>query len=167
LGSSSMFRFLTKYILLSSPNVNWNPSQIYCRPFHILRLTGTCWKRLIPKSSSSPSACASPVNQALFDGRIRIDDEIYEDTMATFPELGEEPYTKLIKIDEDWMKSADGKKRWRDLCERCVARLKPFGSTCLTMTTLQLQGQSQGLQLWLPHQDRCGRRVWRAKHHLR
>jgi hypothetical protein len=162
-----MFRFLTKYILLSSPHVNWHPSQIYCRPFLFSDLLEPVGKGRSQRAQAHQVRVRLLLTKPPFDRRNRIDDEIYEDTMATFPELGEEPYTKLIKIDEDWMKSADGKKRWRDLCERCVARLKPFGSTCLTMTTLQLQGQSQGLQLWLPHQDRCGRRVWRAKHHLR
>lgn len=38
--------------------------------------------------------------------------------MKTFPELATEPYDKLTKIDEDWMKSNDGKKRWREFIER-------------------------------------------------
>lgn len=33
--------------------------------------------------------------------------------METFPELAKEPYENLSKLDEDWMKSADGKERWR------------------------------------------------------
>ena len=37
--------------------------------------------------------------------------------MTTFPEFAE-PHAALIKLDEDWMKSADGKKRWRVFCER-------------------------------------------------
>ena len=48
----------------------------------------------------------------------RLDDEIYEDAIKTFPEFAEPPHEKLVKIDEDWMKSADGKKRWREFCER-------------------------------------------------
>lgn len=43
-----------------------------------------------------------------------IDDEIFEHTMKAFPELAEEPYEKLAKLDEDWMKSNQGKKRWRE-----------------------------------------------------
>lgn len=43
-----------------------------------------------------------------------IDDEIFEHTMKAFPELAEEPYEKLTKLDEDWMKSNQGKKRWRE-----------------------------------------------------
>ena len=33
--------------------------------------------------------------------------------MKDFPELAADSYEKLRKLDEDWMKSADGKKRWR------------------------------------------------------
>lgn len=48
----------------------------------------------------------------------RYDDEIFDHLMKTFPELATEPYDKLTKIDEDWMKSNDGKKRWREFIER-------------------------------------------------
>lgn len=37
--------------------------------------------------------------------------------MATFPEFAEESHEKLTKLDEDWMKSEDGKKRWREFIE--------------------------------------------------
>lgn len=33
--------------------------------------------------------------------------------MREFPELAEEPYNGLRKLDEDWMKTAEGKNRWR------------------------------------------------------
>jgi len=48
----------------------------------------------------------------------KYDDEIFEHTMSTFPELAEDEHKKLVVVDEDWMKSADGKKRWRVFCER-------------------------------------------------
>jgi hypothetical protein len=32
--------------------------------------------------------------------------------MTEFPELATEPHEKLRKLDEAWMKSAEGKKRW-------------------------------------------------------
>ena len=48
------------------------------------------------------------------------DDEIFEHTLKAFPELAEDDYSKLIKIDEDWMKSEDGKQRWREFCESLV-----------------------------------------------
>jgi hypothetical protein len=53
----------------------------------------------------------------------RLDDEIYEHTMRVFPELSEPPHEKLVRIDEDWMKSADGKKRWRGFIEEYVTTL--------------------------------------------
>jgi len=31
-----------------------------------------------------------------------------------------EPYDELVKLDEDWMKSPEGKTRWRNLFERWV-----------------------------------------------
>lgn len=37
--------------------------------------------------------------------------------MAAFPEFAEESHEKLTKLDEDWMKSEDGKKRWREFIE--------------------------------------------------
>lgn len=43
----------------------------------------------------------------------RYDDEIFEHTLSTFPELKDDDYAKLIKIDEDWMKTKEGKERWR------------------------------------------------------
>ncbi|KAH8102154.1 DUF757-domain-containing protein [Cristinia sonorae] len=42
----------------------------------------------------------------------KIDDEIFEHTMSEFPELNEAPYDKVTQLDEDWLKSAEGKKRW-------------------------------------------------------
>ena len=54
--------------------------------------------------------------------------------MATFPELAEPPHTKLVKIDEDWMKSADGKKRWRELCERYKDKVKDYNFGSLIRT---------------------------------
>jgi hypothetical protein len=50
----------------------------------------------------------------------KYDDEIFEHTMQTFPELAEEPHEKVVKIDEEWMKSKDGKVRWRDFIQACV-----------------------------------------------
>jgi len=47
----------------------------------------------------------------------RLDDEIYEHLMSTFPELAEPPHNKLVNLDEDWMKSAEGKERWRSFIQ--------------------------------------------------
>lgn len=43
----------------------------------------------------------------------RLDDEIYNHTMEFFPELSVDNHAKLTKLDEEWMKSEDGKNRWR------------------------------------------------------
>ncbi|KAF7343354.1 DUF757-domain-containing protein [Mycena venus] len=47
----------------------------------------------------------------------KIDDEIYEDTLKTFPELAENDYAKLVKLDEEGMKNPEGKERWRAFIE--------------------------------------------------
>ena len=47
----------------------------------------------------------------------RIDDEIFEHTMKTFPELSDNAYEKLIKLDEEWLKSVERKQRWRVFIE--------------------------------------------------
>ena len=47
----------------------------------------------------------------------RLDDEIYEHTMSAFPEFSEDEHAKLVKLDEDWLKSESGKKRWREFCQ--------------------------------------------------
>ena len=56
----------------------------------------------------------------------RIDDEIFEHTMKTFPELADPPYDNLVKLNEEWLKSPDGKKRWRDFIERWDFFCLPF-----------------------------------------
>ena len=56
----------------------------------------------------------------------RIDDEIFEHTMKTFPELSENAYEKLIKLDEEWLKSEEGKQRWRAFVESCVTHHHAF-----------------------------------------
>ncbi|THH03241.1 hypothetical protein EW145_g6412 [Phellinidium pouzarii] len=56
----------------------------------------------------------------------KIDDEIFEDLSAKFPELVTSPYDKLIKLDEEWMKSSDGKKRWRDFIEGYKDKVKDY-----------------------------------------
>ena len=48
----------------------------------------------------------------------RIDDEIFEDAMKEFPELAENGHAKVTQLDEDWMKSDEGKKRWREFIQR-------------------------------------------------
>lgn len=40
--------------------------------------------------------------------------------MKTFPEFEEEGHAKLIRLDEDAMKSKDGKEKWRAFITSCV-----------------------------------------------
>lgn len=56
----------------------------------------------------------------------RIDDEIFEHTLKAFPELAEPPYDNFVKLDEEWMKSPEGKRRWRDFIERWDSFLGSF-----------------------------------------
>ena len=62
------------------------------------------------------------------------DDELFEDTLATFPELAENDHEKLTKIDEDWLKSEDGKKKWREFIARHENKIKDFNFGCLIRT---------------------------------
>ncbi|KAI0293648.1 polysaccharide biosynthesis-domain-containing protein [Multifurca ochricompacta] len=43
----------------------------------------------------------------------RYDDEIFEHTLRDFPEFATAPHERLIALDEEWMKSKEGKERWR------------------------------------------------------
>jgi hypothetical protein len=44
----------------------------------------------------------------------RLDDEMYEDFQATFPEFAESADPKsVLKVDEEAMKSPAGKEKWR------------------------------------------------------
>ncbi|KAF7366795.1 Duf757 domain-containing protein [Mycena sanguinolenta] len=56
----------------------------------------------------------------------KLDDEIYEHTLKTFPELAENDHAKLIKLDEDSMKSPEGKERWRAFIESLPSLLSPL-----------------------------------------
>jgi hypothetical protein len=45
--------------------------------------------------------------------RRRYDDEIFEHMMREFPDFAAEPHAGLVALDEEWMKSKEGKERWR------------------------------------------------------
>ncbi|KAJ7856553.1 DUF757-domain-containing protein [Mycena leptocephala] len=64
----------------------------------------------------------------------KIDEEIYDDTLKTFPELAENDYAKLTKLDEDWMKSAEGKERWRVFIESYKKKVKDYNFGSLIRT---------------------------------
>ncbi|EIW79779.1 DUF757-domain-containing protein [Coniophora puteana RWD-64-598 SS2] len=64
----------------------------------------------------------------------KLDDEIYEHTMSTFPEFAENDHAKLIKLDEDFLKSEDGKKRWRDFIQSYEKKVKDYNFGSLIRT---------------------------------
>ncbi|KAJ7075420.1 DUF757-domain-containing protein [Mycena belliarum] len=64
----------------------------------------------------------------------KIDDEIYEDTLKTFPELAEDGHAKLTKLDEEGMKSAEGKERWRVFIESYKKKVKDYNFGSLIRT---------------------------------
>ncbi|KAG6332145.1 hypothetical protein ID866_6945 [Astraeus odoratus] len=64
----------------------------------------------------------------------RLDDEIFEHVMSAFPELSENEYEKLIKLDEDWLKSEEGKKRWRAFINAYEKKVKDFNFGSLIRT---------------------------------
>ena len=43
----------------------------------------------------------------------RHDDEIFEHTLREFPDFATAPHASLVTLDEEWMKSKEGKERWR------------------------------------------------------
>ncbi|KAF9531126.1 DUF757-domain-containing protein [Crepidotus variabilis] len=67
----------------------------------------------------------------------KYDDEIYEHTMKLFPELAEPPHDKVVKIDEDWMKSDEGKKRWREFMDTYKDKVKDYNFGSLIRTNAE------------------------------
>ena len=63
-----------------------------------------------------------------------MDDEIFENLSKKFPELVESPYNGLKKLDEDWMKNEDMKKRWRDFMEEYKETVKDYNFGSLIRT---------------------------------
>ncbi|OCH94652.1 DUF757-domain-containing protein [Obba rivulosa] len=64
----------------------------------------------------------------------KIDDEIFEHTMLDFPELAQEPYDKLTVLDEEWMKSPEGKERWRKFIQAYEKKIKDYNFGSLIRT---------------------------------
>ncbi|KAJ7337502.1 DUF757-domain-containing protein [Mycena albidolilacea] len=64
----------------------------------------------------------------------KIDDEIYEDTLKTFPELAENDHAKLVKLDEEGMKNPEGKERWRVFIESYKKKVKDYNFGSLIRT---------------------------------
>ena len=51
-----------------------------------------------------------------------------------FPEIFEEPYARIVKLDEEWMKSKDGKDRWRKFIESYKDSIKDYNFGSLIRT---------------------------------
>ncbi|PCH36869.1 DUF757-domain-containing protein [Wolfiporia cocos MD-104 SS10] len=64
----------------------------------------------------------------------KFDDEIFEHTMSEFPELSENEYAKLTVLDEEWMKSAEGKERWRKFIQTYEKKVKDYNFGSLIRT---------------------------------
>ncbi|KAJ8588044.1 DUF757-domain-containing protein [Rhizopogon salebrosus TDB-379] len=64
----------------------------------------------------------------------KLDDEIYEHTMSAFSELSEDEHANLVKLDEDWLKSETGKKRWREFCQAYEKKVKDYNFGSLIRT---------------------------------
>lgn len=69
----------------------------------------------------------------------KLDDEIYEHVMSAFPELSGNDHEKLVKLDEDWLKSEDGKKRWRAFVNAYEKKVKDFNFGSLIRTDAGLE----------------------------
>ncbi|KAI6124103.1 DUF757-domain-containing protein [Pisolithus croceorrhizus] len=66
----------------------------------------------------------------------KLDDEIYEHVMSAFPELSGDDHEKLVKLDEDWLKSEDGKRDGGRLYEK---KVKDFNFGSLIRTDARLE----------------------------
>jgi len=64
----------------------------------------------------------------------KYDDDIFKDFSEKFPELVTPPYDGLIKLNEDMMKSADGKKRWREFIEMYKDKVADYNFGSLIRT---------------------------------
>lgn len=51
----------------------------------------------------------------------KLDDEIYEYAISSFPELSANDYLASVKVGEERVKSEDGKKKWRKLINVSVS----------------------------------------------
>lgn len=64
----------------------------------------------------------------------KLDDEIFDHMKKDFPELFEEPYARITKLDEEWMKSKEGKERWRKFIESYKDTVKDYNFGSLIRT---------------------------------
>ncbi|KAG6864201.1 hypothetical protein C0991_011590 [Blastosporella zonata] len=64
----------------------------------------------------------------------QIDEEIFNHTKESFPELFENDNAKLIKLDEESLKSVEGKKRWRTFIAAYEKKVQEHNFGCLIRT---------------------------------
>ncbi|CAL1709990.1 unnamed protein product [Somion occarium] len=64
----------------------------------------------------------------------KLDDEIFEHLMKDFPELNQEPYEGITKLDEEWMKSKDGKETWRKFIQAYEKKVQDYNFGSLIRT---------------------------------
>jgi len=64
----------------------------------------------------------------------RYDDEIFEHIMREFPDFAAEPHVGLVALDEDWMKSKEGKERWRTFINAYEEKITDFNFGSLIRT---------------------------------
>lgn len=76
----------------------------------------------------------------------RLDDEIFEDFSKTFPHYVEN-LDSLAKLDEDQVKSNEGKDQWRDFMGRYVPNQK-WKELPPLKDHAQIRKEDQRLQLW-------------------
>ncbi|KAH7106878.1 DUF757-domain-containing protein [Auriculariales sp. MPI-PUGE-AT-0066] len=67
----------------------------------------------------------------------KFDDDIFTHLSEKFPELVEEPYTKLIKLDEEGLKSAEGKEKWREFSTAYDGKVDKFNFGSLIRTNAE------------------------------
>jgi len=70
------------------------------------------------------------------------DDEIYEHTLREFPEFATAPHASLVVLDEEWMKSKDGKERWRGFINAYEKKITDYNFGSLIRTDA-MQGYSE------------------------
>ncbi|KAH9983374.1 polysaccharide biosynthesis-domain-containing protein [Russula compacta] len=64
----------------------------------------------------------------------RYDDEIFEHTLREFPEFADAPHARLVTLDEDWMKSKEGKERWHAFITAYEKKIADFNFGSLIRT---------------------------------
>ncbi|KDQ56583.1 hypothetical protein JAAARDRAFT_79123 [Jaapia argillacea MUCL 33604] len=64
----------------------------------------------------------------------KLDEEIFDHVMKDFPELAEAPHDKITKLDEEWMKSKEGKERWRVFIASYENKVKDYNFGSLIRT---------------------------------